>query len=54
MHVDINKAKQLRTEGKQYKEIAETLGCSVSWCKVYLREVKTPKQLVCKCCGQSL
>lgn len=33
-------AERLRSEGLQYSEIAQQLGCSESWCKLYLKGVQ--------------
>lgn len=50
--IDRIKAEQLRTEGKSYPEIAEIIGCSVSWAKQNLSSVS--KKKVCRCCGQHI
>jgi DNA-directed RNA polymerase specialized sigma24 family protein len=50
--IDRIKAEQLRLEGKSYPEIAEIIGCSVSWAKQNLSGV--PKKRVCRCCGRDL
>lgn len=33
-------ATKLREEGHSYEEIAQLMGCSVSWCKRYLKDVE--------------
>lgn len=43
--VDKERAISLRESGMSYKEIAELCGCSVSWCKLNLKDVSTEKEL---------
>lgn len=40
MAIDIEKAKLLRQEGKTLQEVAESLGCSLAWCKANLKGTK--------------
>jgi len=40
MAVDKVLATKLREDGLGYKEIAQQLGCSEAWCKIYLKHVK--------------
>jgi len=42
MAVDKQKAIDLRLAGKTHKEIAQTIGCSVAWCKANLKGMKAP------------
>lgn len=42
--VDKQKAITLRKQGFSYAEIAEQCGCSVSWCKVNLKNVADYKE----------
>jgi hypothetical protein len=40
MAIDIDKAKLLRSEGKTLQEVADTMGCSLAWCKANLKGTK--------------
>ena len=40
MIIDIEKAKQLRQQGKTLQEVADILNCSLAWCKANLKGTK--------------
>lgn len=42
MAVDKERAQSLRLTGKTYAEIAQTIGCSVAWCKANLKGIVAP------------
>lgn len=44
MSIDIEKAKQLRLEGMTLQQVADTLNCSLAWCKANLKGVKQPNK----------
>lgn len=44
MAIDKKLAQQLRLEGKSLQEVADTLGCSLGWCKANLKGVKQPNK----------
>ena len=46
--IDKTKAIELRKQGKQYAEIVEILGCSLSWCKQNLKDVIVTKDMTNK------
>lgn len=49
MAIDKSKAIQLRLDGMSLQQIADTLGCSLAWCKVNLKGIKqidTDKPLI--------
>jgi len=52
--IDKELASKLREQGLGYEQIAEQLGCSVSWCKTNLKQVKKYKdeQEAIDCCVQ--
>lgn len=55
--IDKQRATELRQEGLSYQQIAETLGCSVQWCKVNLKNVQKntkEKELIEKCINLGL
>lgn len=41
--VDIERAITLRKRGLSFEEVAQEMGCSLSWCKKRLRGVKKEK-----------
>lgn len=44
MSIDVEKAKQLRLEGMTLQQVADTLNCSLAWCKANLKGVKQPNK----------
>lgn len=46
--IDKTKAIELRKQGKQYAEISEILGCSISWAKQNLKDVIVTKDMTNK------
>jgi len=46
--IDKTKAIELRKQGKQYSDISEILGCSLSWCKQNLKDVIVTKGMTNK------
>lgn len=37
---DIEKAEELRTQGKTYRQISLEMGCSIAWCKKNLANIE--------------
>jgi len=52
--IDKTKAIELRKQGKQYSDISEILGCSLSWCKQNLKDVIVTKDMTNKQLWESI